>query len=66
MEDCRSLLEYTVSCTSLNLCKNDAVEHACAPCNWQYRLIGGGGYAMRLFGGGEYATDSPKLVKKKL
>ena len=45
-----------MSCTSLNLYKNDAVVHACAVCNWQYRLIGGGGYA----------SDSPKLVKKKL
>ena len=54
--DCRSFLEYAVSCTSLNLYKNDAVVHACAVCSWQYRLIGGGGYA----------SDSPTLVEKKL
>ena len=46
--DCRSLLEYTVSCTALNLCKNAAVVHACALCNWQYGLIGGGGVCHRL------------------
>ena len=54
--DCRSFFEYAVNCTSLNLYKNDAVVHTCAVCNWQYRLIGGGGYASNL----------PKLVEKKL